>query len=57
MDVQLRAAGRMATILFLSSIINASKIGHGGWVPVLLAFSVLIAFAFFYPKKIFRDLD
>jgi uncharacterized membrane protein YccC len=57
MDVQLRAAGRMALILFLSAIINASKIGHGGWAPVLLVFSALIVFAFLHPRKFFRDLE
>ena len=57
MDLQLIAAGRMTSILFLSCIINAAKIGHGGWVPVLLVFSVLIVLAFFYPKKFFRDLE
>ena len=57
MDVQLRAAGRMATICFLTLIINGSKVAHAGWTPILLAFSALILFAFFYPKKIFKDLE
>ena len=56
MDVQLRAAGRMALVCFLSLVVNAGKLGHAGFYPVLLAFAALILFAYFNPRVCFRNL-
>jgi hypothetical protein len=56
MDVQLRAAGRMALVCFLALVVNAGKLAHAGFYPVLVAFAALILFAYFNPRQCFRDL-
>ena len=57
MNVKLRAAGRMALICVITLLMNASKIVHAGWIPVILVFTALIIYTYCNPKKFFPNIE